>query len=117
MWTCSLTDYACTKGGAIPPIMLAGGRGGAPAAGEDDPQANPEPVGGDPVDGLEYQPPPPQQGAAGQGGPGRGPSGCAPRAAILRPGTRTGPWRPRRALPPRPHYPRSAPRSTASGKR
>ena len=28
-------------------------------------------VGGDPVDGLEYQPPPPQQGAGGQGGRGR----------------------------------------------
>jgi dienelactone hydrolase len=33
------------------------------------------------VDGLEYQPPPPQQGATGQGGGfGRGQSGCAPRA-------------------------------------
>ena len=31
------------------------------------------------MDGLEYQPPPPQQGAAGQGF-GRGASGCAPRA-------------------------------------
>jgi dienelactone hydrolase len=37
-------------------------------------------VGGDPADGLEYQPPP-QQGAAGTGGGfGRGQSGCAPRA-------------------------------------
>ena len=79
MWTCSLTDYSCTKDGPIPPLA-PGGRGGAPAAGEGDPLANPEPVGGDPVDGLEYQAPPPQQGAAGQGGPGRGPSGCAPRA-------------------------------------
>ena len=73
MWTCTLTNYACSKGGAIPP-PAAGGRG-APAADQD----SPEPVGGDPVDGLEYQPPPPQQGAAGQRF-GRGSSGCAPRA-------------------------------------
>jgi dienelactone hydrolase len=75
MWTCSLTDYACTKGGAIPPVVPGGRGGGAPA---ENPEANPEPVGGDPVDGLEYQGPPPQQGAAGQGF-GRGQSGCAPR--------------------------------------
>src|ERR1017187_2499991 len=79
LWTCSLTDYACTKGGAIPPVAPGrGGRGGVPADDADDPLASPEMVGGDPVDGLEYQPPPPQQGAAGQGF-GRGQSGCAPR--------------------------------------
>src|ERR1035438_6044807 len=80
LWTCSLTDYACTKGGAIPPVAPGrGGRGGVPADDADDPLASPEMVGGDPVDGLEYQPP--QQGAAGTGGGfGRGQSGCAPRA-------------------------------------
>jgi hypothetical protein len=72
MWTCSLTDYTCSKGGPIPPAAL-GGRG-APAVGEE----SSEPVGGDPVDGLEYQPAPPQQAAAGQRF-GRGPNGCAPR--------------------------------------
>ena len=51
-----------------------------PADDADDPLASPEMVGGDPADGLEYQPPP-QQGAAGTGGGfGRGQSGCAPRA-------------------------------------
>ena len=32
MWTCTLTDYACTKGGAIPPVAPGGrgGRGGGP---------------------------------------------------------------------------------------
>jgi dienelactone hydrolase len=81
LWTCSLTDYACTKGGAIPPVAPGrGGRGGVPADDADDPLASPEMVGGDPADGLEYQPPP-QQGAAGTGGGfGRGQSGCAPRA-------------------------------------
>src|ERR1035441_7589425 len=81
LWTCSLTDYACTKGGAIPPVASGrGGRGGEPADDADDPLASPEMVGGDPADGLEYQPPP-QQGAAGTGGGfGRGQSGCAPRA-------------------------------------
>ena len=58
-------DYSCTRDGAIPPID-PGGRG-APVAGEADPLANPEPVGGDPVDGLEYQPPPPQQQGRGHG--------------------------------------------------
>ena len=93
LWTCSLTEYACTKGGAIPPRRSRRPRR-PPAAGEDDSQANPEPVGGDPVDGLEYQPPPPQQGAAGQGGSGpRSKRVCAARP-IVRRATRTGPWRP-----------------------
>src|SRR5262249_50106829 len=70
MYKCSLADYMCTKGG---PISPAGGRGaGAPEF------LSPEGPGGDPLDGLEYLPPPPQQGGAGAAG--RGPSGCAPRA-------------------------------------
>jgi dienelactone hydrolase len=75
-WKCSLADYTCTKGEAIPQVV-PGGRGGRGGAPPENAEANPEPVGGDPVDGLEYQPPPPQQGATGQGR-GRGPSGCAP---------------------------------------
>ncbi|MEO8371044.1 MAG: DPP IV N-terminal domain-containing protein [Candidatus Solibacter sp.] len=78
LWTCTLADYACTKGGPIP-APAANGRGGRGAPFDyDEALANPEPVGGDPVDGLEYQAPPPQAGAAGTGF-GRGQSGCAPR--------------------------------------
>ncbi len=81
MYKCTLTDYVCTKGAAIPQPAAGGrgGRGGAPEVDvEDDLLPFPMEVGGDPVDGLEYEPPPQQD--AGQGGPGRGgPSGCAPR--------------------------------------
>ncbi len=74
MYKCTLSDYTCTKQGAIPQNAGRGARGGAP---EEEPA--PEYLteeGGDPVDGLEYQPFP-QQGGAG-GAFGRGPSGCAP---------------------------------------
>src|SRR5579863_2999475 len=72
MYKCTLANYECAKAGAIPPT--AGGRGGA--APED---VSPEGPGGDPVDGLEYQPPPPQDG--NEGIFGRGQRGCAPRPA------------------------------------
>ncbi len=80
LWKCTLSDYACTKGEALP--QTAGGRGARGGAPEDDLLSAPEMTGGDPVDGLEYQAPPPQQGAGGGGGGGfgRGQSGCAPRA-------------------------------------
>jgi dienelactone hydrolase len=78
LWKCTLTDYACSKDGAIPQVA-PGGRGGRGGAPEDDQLDSPEMVGGDPVDGLEYQPPP-QQGAGQGGRGGRGPSGCAVRA-------------------------------------
>ena len=79
MYKCSLSDYSCTKNGPIPANAGRGFRGGAP-------EADPEPPapylsennGGDPVDGLEYQPFP-QQGGGGGGAFGRGPAGCAPR--------------------------------------
>jgi len=78
LYKCTLTDYACTKGERIPAVT--GGRGGRGGAPEDDGLlAAPEMVGGDPVDGLEYQPAP-QQGAGTGGGFGRGQSGCGPRA-------------------------------------
>jgi dipeptidyl aminopeptidase/acylaminoacyl peptidase len=65
LYKCTLDNYACSKGDAIPQ-NARGGRGGAP---EDDSQLNPEEPGGDPIDGLEYdgleyEPPAPQQGAA-----------------------------------------------------
>src|SRR6185436_7257154 len=74
LWSCTLADYTCVKEGPIP-ASAAIGRGGRGAPFDyDQALANPEPVGGDPVDGLEYQAPPPQAGAAGAGS-GRGPSG------------------------------------------
>jgi dienelactone hydrolase len=68
MYTCKLTDYTCNKGGAIPANAGGGrGRGGAPDA-DLDLLAAPEPVGGDPVDGLEYvMPAPPQDEGPGGG--------------------------------------------------
>ena len=82
LWKCTLTDYACAKEGPIP-AAGPGGRGGrgAPA---DDQADSPEMVGGDPVDGLEYQAPP-QQGAGQGGRGGRGSSGCAVRAPVPAP--------------------------------
>jgi dipeptidyl aminopeptidase/acylaminoacyl peptidase len=85
MYKCTLTDYTCTKGAAIPPPAAGGrgGRGGAPGdeslTADDDLLASPPEVGGDPVDGLEYLAPPLVQGGGQGGGFGRGQSGCAPR--------------------------------------
>ena len=76
-YRCTLADYVCTKGAAIP----AGGgrRGGASPEADDQDNllAAPPMYGGDPVDGLEYQPPAPQQDDGGFGR-GRGSRGCAP---------------------------------------
>jgi dipeptidyl aminopeptidase/acylaminoacyl peptidase len=58
LYKCSLTTYQCTKEGPIP--VPAAGRGGPPVDLE-----NPEGPGGDPVDGLEFQPPSPQDGDEG----------------------------------------------------
>jgi hypothetical protein len=73
LYKCSLSDYTCAKDGPIP---AAGGRGGR-GAGPDDETVLPSPegVGGDPVDGLEYQPPAPQDGD--EGIYGRGQNACA----------------------------------------
>ena len=60
LYQCALSTYTCTRGAAIP-TNGPGGRGAAP---EDDSQLNPEGPGGDPLDGLEYQPPAPQQDSA-----------------------------------------------------
>ena len=75
MYKCSLTSYTCNKGGAIPQNAGRGARGGAPE--EDPAPAYLSEEGGDPTDGLEYQPFP-QQGGGG-GAFGRGQSGCAQR--------------------------------------
>jgi hypothetical protein len=81
MYKCTLTDYKCTKGAAMPQTG-GGGRGGRGDGAADDSiaaddwLAAPMEIGGDPVDGLEYVAPAPPQG---RGGFGRGQSGCAPR--------------------------------------
>jgi hypothetical protein len=77
LYRCTLTDYACTKGAAIPQAGR-GARGGGPEAPEDSLLAAPPMYGGDPVDGLEYEPPAPQDDASGTGF-GRGQRGCAIR--------------------------------------
>ncbi len=84
MWRCTLTDYICTKGEAMPSPAL-GGRGGAPRdpsqPADDELLSAPALAGGDPADGLEYASPQqaPQQGGGGPGGFLRGQSGCANR--------------------------------------
>ncbi len=74
LYKCTLTDYTCTKVGAIPP-NAAGGRGAAP---QDDALLNPEGPGGDPVDGLEFEPPAPQQDSSARPNE-RGQRPCADR--------------------------------------
>ena len=76
LWKCTLTDYTCTKGDALPPPTA--GRGGGPEvlSPEDSPEATE--LGGGPVDGLAYEPPAPQEDTGG-GRAGRGPTGCGPR--------------------------------------
>ena len=61
LYKCELSDYTCTKGGPIP--LPAEGR---PGSSYDEAQQNPEGPGGDPVDGLEFQPPAPQDGGEGR---------------------------------------------------
>lgn len=82
MYKCSLTEYTCSKGGAVPATMGRGARGRGPEVAEpyDQPPAPyvSEDNGGDPVDGLEYQPFPQQGGGRGAAF-GRGQEGCAPR--------------------------------------
>jgi dienelactone hydrolase len=56
LYRCTLADYHCSKHGPILPNATR--RGGAP----EDESLSPEGPGGDPADGLEYQPPP-QDGA------------------------------------------------------
>jgi dienelactone hydrolase len=72
LYKCALASYQCTKEGPIPPPAADGRRG----AGFDDTTPGPEGPGGDPVDGLEYQPPAPQEG--NEGIYGRAPRSCAP---------------------------------------
>jgi hypothetical protein len=80
MYKCTLADYKCTKGAAVatPAAGGRGGRGGTPEPAQYDFFEAPEMVGGDPLDGLEYEPPAPQAGGQG-GGRGQVQSACASR--------------------------------------
>ena len=74
LYKCTLTDYVCTEDGPIP----------LPGPGNRNPSAdyflpNPQEIGGDPVDGLEYQSPASQDGDDGRYG--RNQRACAPQHA------------------------------------
>ena len=86
LYLCSLSAYKCAKQGPIP--LAAAGRGGRGGAPEADPEPSPEGPGGDPVDGLEYQPPAPQDG--NEGIFSRGQRSCAPRPAAAATQSRGG---------------------------
>ncbi len=68
MYKCTLTEYACAKEGSIPPVV-AGFRDVGPDATNPESLVFPQEAGGDPMDGLEYQPPAPQNGDEGRYGP------------------------------------------------
>ena len=74
LYKCALSDYTCSKAGPIPPPPAATRGGAGP---EDESLVSPEGPGGDPVDGLEYQPPAPQDG--NEGIYGRAQRSCAPQ--------------------------------------
>lgn len=72
LYKCTLTDYVCTKQGPIP----LPGPGNRDQSAEDS-LPNPKEIGGDPVDGLEYQQPASQDGDEGRYG--RNQRSCAPQ--------------------------------------
>ena len=74
-WKCTLTDYVCTKGEAIPQ------HGSASGARASSPEPAPYEEGGDPVDGLEYQKVFPQDGGTNAAGAGGAQPGCGPKPA------------------------------------
>jgi dipeptidyl aminopeptidase/acylaminoacyl peptidase len=75
LYRCSLADYACSKKGHIPENEGFGRGRRAPEA---DTAIDPEGPGGDPVDGLAYQEPAPQQGDEGSYRFGHEQHPCAP---------------------------------------
>ncbi len=75
MYKCDLQAYTCNKTGPIRPPEN-GRRGAAPYAEPNPEDVSPEGPGGDPTDGLAWQPPAPQEGDNGR--PGREPQrACA----------------------------------------
>jgi dipeptidyl aminopeptidase/acylaminoacyl peptidase len=94
MYTCTLNDYKCTKGGPVPQPAVPGGRGGGPDADSDDdgllsapfvPEANA-------ADGIEYLSPSPQEATGGGGrfGQAQPPCGARPQAQNAGRGGRGG---------------------------
>ncbi len=76
LYKCTLTSYVCTKEGAIPQ-RVRDGEDAPEDISQIDTQINPEGPGGDPVDGLAYQPPASQDGDEGRYG--REQHACAPQ--------------------------------------
>ena len=77
-YKCSLADYTCAKGAALPAAAAGRRGGGSPEVEEEPAPYVSEENGGDPVDGLEFQPFP--QAGGGGGLNGRGQPACAPAA-------------------------------------
>ncbi len=73
LYKCSRSEYSCSKQGPIPHTRPQGEE----SSPIDVSQINPHESGGDPVDGLEYQLPAPQDGDEGEWG--GAPHGCAPK--------------------------------------
>ncbi len=65
LYKCQLSDYTCTKVGPIP-LPPEGRPGASYDEAQLNPEAHPEGSGGDPIDGLEFQPPAPQDGDEGR---------------------------------------------------
>jgi hypothetical protein len=87
LYKCSLTDYTCAKGAALPPGPNGGGRGAAP---EDDLLAAPEVVDYTTSDGIGDLMPAPQQPGSQAGINGRRQPPCANRTAVAGRGGRGG---------------------------
>ena len=89
LYKCSLTSYTCTKQGPIPAVA-AGYRDRGP---EDESTIYPEERGGDPEDGLAYQPPAPQAGDEGRYGRDQRACAAQPKRAETQPrGTHNTEW-------------------------
>src|SRR5262249_34569606 len=81
LYKCTLADYHCTKGGAVP-APAVGGRGGAPEADspeEDGLLSPPFLPDVNAVDRIDYEPPAPSPQEASGGRLGRGPQPCGTR--------------------------------------
>ena len=76
LYKCTLSNYVCTREGPIPRKP-----DGFADSGPEDSTINPSENGGDPSDGLAYQPPASQDGDEGEYGPGE--HSCAPRKEPL----------------------------------
>jgi len=77
LYKCTLTDYQCTKGAALPPPAAGAAGRGSPE--DESPDVDDDLLAVNSLDGIEYLSPSPQQGGGQGGGFGRGQTGCAPR--------------------------------------